>query len=160
VKWLNYFHECILLLSWNGLFKLPSPFTLNGLARSNCFAKVWKVWNGSWPSGSGLRGRRRTYLTILKRVWSADSKMVRLVLLWPLRPELDVIQNNYQVRKRESMSMATLAWRVKRGGGGWVVGSPIITRRRLDWTIYYNNHASQVIIDYNPINKQKPEFHK
>jgi hypothetical protein len=24
-----------------------------------------------------LRGRRRTYLTILKRAWSADSKMVR-----------------------------------------------------------------------------------
>jgi hypothetical protein len=29
----------------------------------------------------GLRGRRRTYLNILKRAWSADSKMVRLVLL-------------------------------------------------------------------------------
>jgi hypothetical protein len=28
-------------------------------------------------SSSGLRGRRRTYLTILKRAWSADSKMVR-----------------------------------------------------------------------------------
>jgi hypothetical protein len=26
---------------------------------------------------SGLRGRRRTYLTILNRTWSADSKMVR-----------------------------------------------------------------------------------
>jgi hypothetical protein len=49
-------------------------FTLNGLARSHCFAKVWKVWNGTWPSISGLR---KTYLTILKRAWSADSKMVR-----------------------------------------------------------------------------------
>jgi hypothetical protein len=28
-------------------------------------------------SSSGLRGRRRTYLTILKRAWFADSKMVR-----------------------------------------------------------------------------------
>jgi hypothetical protein len=28
-------------------------------------------------SSSGLRGRRRTYLTILKRAWSANSKMVR-----------------------------------------------------------------------------------
>jgi hypothetical protein len=37
--------------------------------------------NGSWPSGSGLIGCRRTYLTILKRAWSANSKMVRLVLL-------------------------------------------------------------------------------
>jgi hypothetical protein len=27
-------------------------------------------------SSSGLRGRRRTYLTILKRAWSAYSKMV------------------------------------------------------------------------------------
>jgi hypothetical protein len=26
-------------------------------------------------------GRRKTYLTILKRAWSADSKMVRYVLL-------------------------------------------------------------------------------
>jgi hypothetical protein len=25
----------------------------------------------------GLRGRKRTYLTIFKRAWSADSKMVR-----------------------------------------------------------------------------------
>jgi hypothetical protein len=25
------------------------------------------------PSSSGLRGRRRTYFTILKRAWSADS---------------------------------------------------------------------------------------
>jgi hypothetical protein len=31
----------------------------------------------SWPSRAGLRGRRRTYLAILKRAWSADSKMVR-----------------------------------------------------------------------------------
>jgi hypothetical protein len=31
----------------------------------------------SWPFCSGLRGRRRTYLTILKRAWSADSKMVK-----------------------------------------------------------------------------------
>jgi hypothetical protein len=30
----------------------------------------WQVNNSS------LRGRRRTYLTILKRAWSADSKMV------------------------------------------------------------------------------------
>jgi hypothetical protein len=43
----------------------------------------------SWLSSSGLRGRRRTYLTILKRTWSAHSKMVRYVLLRPLRPELE-----------------------------------------------------------------------
>jgi hypothetical protein len=38
---------------------------------------------------SGLRGRRRTYITILKRAWSANFKMVWYVLLQPLRPELD-----------------------------------------------------------------------
>jgi hypothetical protein len=31
----------------------------------------WQVNNSSF------RGRRRTYLTIFKRAWSADSKMVR-----------------------------------------------------------------------------------
>jgi hypothetical protein len=30
-----------------------------------------------------------TYLTILKRAWSANFKMVWYVLLRPLRPELD-----------------------------------------------------------------------
>jgi hypothetical protein len=42
-----------------------------------------------WPSSSGLRGRRKTYLIILKRAWSANLKMVWYVLLRPLRPELD-----------------------------------------------------------------------
>jgi hypothetical protein len=39
-------------------------------------------------SSSGLRGRRRTCLTILQRAWSANFKMVQYVLLLPLRPEL------------------------------------------------------------------------
>jgi hypothetical protein len=56
---------------------------------------VWhkppQIWNGSWPSSSGLRGHRilwplprcrRTYLTILeRRTWSANFKMVWFVLL-------------------------------------------------------------------------------
>jgi hypothetical protein len=37
--------------------------------------------NGAWPSSSGLRGRRRTYYTILKLADHALSKMVRYVLL-------------------------------------------------------------------------------
>jgi hypothetical protein len=49
-------------------------------------------------SSSGLRGHRRTYLTILKSADHALFKMVRYVLLRPLRPELDVIQNNCRVR--------------------------------------------------------------
>jgi hypothetical protein len=36
-----------------------------------------------------IRGRRKTYLTILKRAWSANFKMVWYVLLRPLRPKLD-----------------------------------------------------------------------
>jgi hypothetical protein len=36
-----------------------------------------------------MYGRRRTYLIILKRTWSANYKMVWYILLRPLRPELD-----------------------------------------------------------------------
>jgi hypothetical protein len=43
----------------------------------------------SWPSSSGLRGRRRTNHTILKLADHALFKMVRYVFLRPLRPELD-----------------------------------------------------------------------
>jgi hypothetical protein len=39
---------------------------------------------------SGLRGRMRAYLTILKRAWCANFKMVWYVLLRLLRPELDL----------------------------------------------------------------------
>jgi hypothetical protein len=38
---------------------------------------------------SGLLGHRRTYLTILESADHALFKMVRYVLLRPLRPELD-----------------------------------------------------------------------
>jgi hypothetical protein len=40
-------------------------------------------------SCSGLRGHKRTYLTILESADRALFKMVRYVLLRPLRPELD-----------------------------------------------------------------------
>jgi hypothetical protein len=33
--------------------------------------------SGKFEMDRGLRGRRRTYLSILERAWSADSKMVR-----------------------------------------------------------------------------------
>jgi hypothetical protein len=49
-------------------------------------------------SSSGLRGHRRTYLTILESADHALFRMVSYVLLRPLRPELDVIQNNCRVR--------------------------------------------------------------
>jgi hypothetical protein len=40
-------------------------------------------------SSSGLRGHKRTYLTILESADHALFKMARYVLLRPLRPELD-----------------------------------------------------------------------
>jgi hypothetical protein len=40
-------------------------------------------------SSSGLRGHKRTYLTNLELADHALFKMVRYVLLQPLRPELD-----------------------------------------------------------------------
>jgi hypothetical protein len=43
----------------------------------------------SWPFSSGLLGHRRTYGTILESADHALCKMVRYVLLRPLRPELD-----------------------------------------------------------------------
>jgi hypothetical protein len=49
-------------------------------------------------SSSGLRGHRRTYLTISESADHALGKMLRYILLRPLRPELDVIQNNGRVR--------------------------------------------------------------
>jgi hypothetical protein len=48
---------------------------------------------------SGLRGHRRTYLTILESTYHAIFKMLRFFFfLRPLRPELDVIQKNCRVR--------------------------------------------------------------
>jgi hypothetical protein len=43
----------------------------------------------SWPTSSGLLGHRRTYVTIFESADHALFKMVRYVLLCPLRPELD-----------------------------------------------------------------------
>jgi hypothetical protein len=64
-------------------------------------------------ASSGLRGHRRTYLTILERAWSANFKIVWYVLLRPLRPELDG-QDPFQIsgllcqtRKTPTLAMAT-----------------------------------------------------
>jgi hypothetical protein len=43
----------------------------------------------SWPSSSGLKGHRMIYNTILEAADHALYKMVRYVLLRPLRPELE-----------------------------------------------------------------------
>jgi hypothetical protein len=71
-------------MPFNGLFQLPSnylPFSRSMdspgqtvTLKSEKF-EMYFFLNGIYSSG--LRGRRRTYFTILKRAWSADSKMVR-----------------------------------------------------------------------------------
>jgi hypothetical protein len=38
--------------------------------------RPFKIYLSSWPSSFGLRACRRTYVTILKRAWSANFKMV------------------------------------------------------------------------------------
>jgi hypothetical protein len=43
--------------------------------------RPYKMYCSSWPSSSGLRGRRRTYHTIFKLADHALFKMVRYVLL-------------------------------------------------------------------------------
>jgi hypothetical protein len=57
---------------------------------------------------SGLRGRRRTYLTILKKTWSANFKMVWYIFLRPLRPE----QNRSE--KRTGPTDQTPRWKLKK----------------------------------------------
>jgi hypothetical protein len=76
---------------------------------------VWhkrpQIWNGSWPSSSGLRVHRRTYLTILERAWSANFKMVWYVLLRPLRQKLNG-QDTFQICGRfcQTRKTPTLDW--------------------------------------------------
>jgi hypothetical protein len=57
------------------------------------FEKKWNFWNfwklNEKQFSSGLRGRRRTYHTILKLADHALGYMVRYVFMQPLRPELD-----------------------------------------------------------------------
>jgi hypothetical protein len=80
--------------TWNSiLYRAAIDFTyfpLSLLKAYNCAGLDDASLNcSSWISNSGLIGRRRTYLTILKRAWSANFKMVWYILLRPLRPELD-----------------------------------------------------------------------
>jgi hypothetical protein len=49
-----------------------------------CFLKLLQLNDGR-PSSSGLRGCRRTYLTILKRAWSASEAGAR----WPAIIQLE-----------------------------------------------------------------------
>jgi hypothetical protein len=82
-----------------------------GASEHRCFARSGYFWNVIWTqmcfsstqrrrafagrhvfvlvSSSSLRGQKRTYLTILDSADHALFKMVRYVLLRPLRPELD-----------------------------------------------------------------------
>jgi hypothetical protein len=78
-------------LKWT-YFEIPTNLTLQ---------LFWMI------SSSGLRGRRRTYLTILKRAWPADSKMVS----YPVTSEAGARGHskiNVRVRLWESRSTPTL----------------------------------------------------
>jgi hypothetical protein len=99
VKSLNYFHEFRLLLSWNGLFQLPSPFHAQWTRPVLLKSKKFEMDLGRLAPASEVAEGHSTYLTILKRTWSADSKMVRLVLprlyskVWPM---LSIFDSNKQ----------------------------------------------------------------
>jgi hypothetical protein len=62
----------------------------------------------SLPTILPCSGHRRTYLTILEFSDHALFKMVRYVLLRPLRPELDVIHINCRVRFCGNLAVRSL----------------------------------------------------
>jgi hypothetical protein len=73
----------------NSLNNFPNFERLSKIAHciGTCISP-YKIYSSSWPSSSGLRGRRTTYHTIFKLADHALFKMVRYVFLRPLRPEL------------------------------------------------------------------------
>jgi hypothetical protein len=73
--------NCILFFPKNKLFSIMSNCSTNcgydHVVLLLALIKLdYNLTSMSWPSSSGLRGRRRIYLTILKRAWSAHYKMV------------------------------------------------------------------------------------
>jgi hypothetical protein len=67
------------------LYTVNTPYSLNTYLEGPAFnyrSHETKIVlfafmpNGYWPSSSGLRGQRSTYLTILESAWSANFKMV------------------------------------------------------------------------------------
>jgi hypothetical protein len=73
--------NAILVLSCNALLCFSSTQRRRAFAGRHVFVL---------SSSSGLRGHKRTYRTILESADHALFKMVRYVLLRPLRPELKV----------------------------------------------------------------------
>jgi hypothetical protein len=103
VRWISRIGKMLQLLfsatHWGNRYFSCCPYQMGCAWQKGPWAKGFVKWN--WlPITNlfevtadlryGLRGRRRTYLTILKRAWSANFKMVWYVLLWLLRPELDL----------------------------------------------------------------------
>jgi hypothetical protein len=80
----------IYIIIWLSLNVLSVPLKPAGL-KTNNGANFESIPSNCYRCGSntGLRGSRKTYLTILKRAWSANFKMVWYVFLRPLRPELE-----------------------------------------------------------------------
>jgi hypothetical protein len=103
-----------------------------------------QIWNESWPSSSGLRGHRRTYLTILKRAWSANFKMVWYVLLRYLRPKLDsqdpfhICGGLCQTRKTSTFTEFLLQWSHLARSILYVPLKVTINWQLIDWKVAIN----------------------
>jgi hypothetical protein len=69
--------------------------------------------NDGRPSSSGLRGRRRIYPTILKLADHALFKMVRYVLLRPLRPELEIQLEQFKEASSKPAQLKAFSQRPK-----------------------------------------------
>jgi hypothetical protein len=83
-------------------------------------------------------GRRRSYLTFLKRAWSAHSKMVRYVLLRPLRPELkgDTAASFFgEWQKSYRFKLALFLW----------IGSENVGPSAVQWQLLHVEKDDQVI---------------
>jgi hypothetical protein len=99
----QHLFDCIYYLSlqYRNKFKSqltsPTPAQLPAVALSAGHICVVHLFRRAFAgrhvfvlaSSSGLRGHKRTYLTILESADHALFKLVRYVLLRPLRPELD-----------------------------------------------------------------------
>jgi hypothetical protein len=97
-------------------FTLRAPLhsETKAFVKWNCHQSfIYLKWQLTFErSSSGLRGRRRTYPTILKMAWSANFKMVWYVLLRPLTPEIrSAVTSNYIVVAAEIAGGHTLPFK-------------------------------------------------
>jgi hypothetical protein len=84
-NWLDWYNFRHIILTW-----YKEPYKTKKLEKKSIsqigLKSAYSLFPSSMRSSSGLRSRRRTYHTILKLADHALFKMVRYVLLRPLRP--------------------------------------------------------------------------